>query len=118
MEVREWVLTEEGRRSRIGVSLPCRACRMPRIPDSAREYKRTGTFDAATTPSGLRASHTTKDGVWAEIVVVEGRVLYVIEDEADAAFVLTPSLPGTIAPTVRHHVEPSPDARFYVRFLR
>lgn len=118
LELRAWVLTEEGRRSRLGVALPCRACRMPRIPESAAEYKRTATFDATTTPAGLRKSHTTKDGVWAEIVVLEGRVLYVIEDEDDATFVLTPSLRGTIAPTARHHVEPSPDARFYVRFLR
>jgi tellurite resistance-related uncharacterized protein len=118
MEVRAWVLTEEGRRGRIGASLPCRYCRMPRLPSTVAEYKRTPTFDAATTPAGLRARHTTKAGVWGEIVVLEGRVLYVIEDEADAGFILRPGVPGAIAPEAPHHVEPYDDARFFVRFLR
>ena len=47
VEVREWVLTEEGRRGRIGASLPCRLCRMPRLPATASEYKRTNTFESA-----------------------------------------------------------------------
>jgi len=118
MEVRAWVVTEEGRRGRIGAKLPCRYCRMPRLPATVSEYKRTAVFEAKTTPSGLRARHTTKACVWGEIVVVEGRVLYVIEDEEDATFILRPDTPGAIAPQATHHVEPYDDARFYVRFLR
>jgi tellurite resistance-related uncharacterized protein len=118
MEVREWVMTEEGRHGRIGASLACRHCRMPRLPQAASEYNRTATFDATSTPAGLRKSHTTKDDVWGEIVVVEGRVLYVIENEEDASFVLRPGVPGAIAPQQPHHVEPYDDAKFYVRFLR
>jgi tellurite methyltransferase len=118
METREWVRTEEGRRGRIGALFPCRLCRMPRLPKTVAEYKRTALFDAPTTPAGLRKSHTTKAGVWGEIVVVEGRVLYVIENEKDASFILKPGLPGPIAPEVPHHVEPYDDARFFVRFLR
>ena len=52
------------------------------------------------------------------VVVVEGRVLYVIEDEDDAAFVLRPGVPGAIRPEAPHHVDPYDDARFSVRFLR
>ena len=118
IEVREWVLTEAGRRERIGARLPCRLCRMPRLPESAKEYARTATFDTTTTPAALRKSHTTKDDVWGEIVVLEGRVLYVVENEADASFVLRPGVPGAIAPGAPHHVDPYEDARFYVRFLR
>jgi tellurite methyltransferase len=116
MDVRDWVLTEEGRRGRIGAMLPCRLCRMPRLPEGASEYKRTATFDATTTPAALRKSHTTK--AWGEIVVLEGRVLYVIEDEEDASFILRPGVQGAIAPEVPHHVVPYDYARFYVRFLR
>ena len=118
LEVREWVLTEEGRRGRIGASLPCRLCRMPRLPDTASEYSRTAIFDATTTPAGLRKTHTTKPGVWGEIVVLEGRLLYVIENEEDASFVLRPGVPGAITPGAPHHVVPYDDARFFVRFLR
>jgi tellurite resistance-related uncharacterized protein len=91
---------------------------MPRIPSTAVEYKRTAIFDEATVPAGLRARHTTKGGVWGEIVVLEGRVLYVIEDEDDASFILLPGVPGAIAPGAPHHVEPYGGARFFVRFLR
>jgi tellurite methyltransferase len=118
MEVREWVVTDEGRQGRIGAQLPCRLCRMPRIPPEASEYKRTGIFNVLTTPAGLRKSHTTKAGVWGEIVVLEGRVLYVIENEEDASFILQPGVPGGIAPQAPHHVDPYDDARFFVRFLR
>lgn len=118
LETREWVMTEEGRRGRLGARLPCRYCRMPRLPAAVAEYKQTTIYDATTTPAGLRKSHSTKKGVWAEIVVVEGRVLYVIEDEEDASFILSPGVAGTSAPMVRHHVEPYESARFFVRFLR
>lgn len=118
METRVWVTTEEGRRCRIGALLPCRACRMPRIPSPAKEYKRTSVFEASATPGGLKKSHTTKAGVWAEIVVVEGRVLYVIENEHDASFILSPGTVGTIAPATPHHVVPYEGALFFVRFLR
>lgn len=118
IESRPWVVSEEGRRSKLGATLPCRLCRMPKRPPEVAEYKRTPTFDATTTPAGLRARHTTKAGVWGEIVVEEGRVLYVIEEEEDASFVLSPGVPGTVAPQAPHHVTPYDDARFYVRFLR
>jgi tellurite resistance-related uncharacterized protein len=118
METREWVLTDEGRRGRIGAAFPCRYCLMPRIPAEVAEYKRTPTFDARTTPAGLRKSHTTKEGVWGEIVVAAGRVLYVIEPEEGASFVLRPGVTGSIAPLVPHHVEPEDGASFFVRFLR
>jgi tellurite resistance-related uncharacterized protein len=118
METREWVLTDEGRRGRIGASFPCRYCLMPRLPSTVSEYNRTATFDKATTPKGLLKSHTTKEGVWGEIVVVAGRVLYVIEPDEGASFVLRPGLTGPIAPLVPHHVDPEDDARFFVRFLR
>ena len=118
MEVREWVMTEAGRRGRLGAMLPCRLCRMPRVPQSAAEYKRTSVFDAKTTPLGLRKSHTTKAGVWGQIVVLEGRVLYVIENEEDASFILRPGVDGAIAPEAPHHVDPYEDASFFVRFLR
>jgi len=91
---------------------------MPTLPGDVAEYKRTAVFDAATTPAGLKKMHTTKGGVWGELVVLEGLVLYVIETEDDASFVLSPSIRGVIAPEVPHHVAPQPGARFYVRFLR
>ena len=50
--------------------------------------------------------------------MLQGRVLYVLEDEGDLGFMLTPERVGIVAPTRPHHVTPQKDARFYVRFLR
>jgi tellurite resistance-related uncharacterized protein len=95
-----------------------RAHRMPTLPDDVEEYKRTDVFDVDTTPKGLRKTHDLKPGVWGQIVVEQGRVSYVLEDDEGLTFVLTPERHGVVAPTRPHHVEPSEEARFYVRFLR
>jgi tellurite resistance-related uncharacterized protein/hemerythrin-like domain-containing protein len=115
---RPWVTSEQGRREHLGTFIPCSWCRMPKLPADVSEYKRTKTFDRATTPAALLRRHDLREGVWGEIVVVEGRLLYVLEDESDLAFALTATRPGVVAPTRPHHVEPHDDARFYVRFLR
>ena len=117
-ELRPWVVTEEGRREKLGVLLPCPACRMPKLPTGLREYKRTAEFDALTVPAGLTKMHRLKADVWGELVVLAGHVLYVLEDQDDAVVVLREGLHGIIAPEAPHHVEPRPGARFYVRFLR
>jgi tellurite methyltransferase len=117
-ETRLWVTTEEGRLEHVGVALPCPFCRMPKLPAGATEYKRTAEFDEKTVPAGLTKTHTLKEGTWGELVVLDGHVLYVLEDQDGAAVVLRPGVNGTIAPCAPHHVEPKASARFFVRFLR
>ena len=118
LESRPWVLTEEGRASKIGAELPCPPCLMPKLPAGLEEYKRTSEFTDTTVPEGLTKTHTLKEGTWGELVVLEGHVRYVLEDRGGAVVVLRPELWGVIAPTAPHHVEPAPGARFFVRFLR
>lgn len=117
-EMRPWVLSEEGRREKLGALLPCPPCRMPKLPPGLVEYKRTAEFDDRTVPAGLTKMHRLKADVWGELVVSAGHVLYVLEDQDDAVVVLREGLSGVIAPGAPHHVEPKPGARFYVRFLR
>jgi tellurite methyltransferase len=90
---------------------------MPKLPEGATEYKRTAEFDEQTVPAGLTKTHTLKEGTWGELVVLDGHVLYVLEDQ-EGAVVLRPGVNGTIAPCAPHHVEPKANARFFVRFLR
>lgn len=90
----------------------------PELPDDVTEVRRTATFDATTTPKGLRKSHRLKEGSWGEIVVTHGTLRYVLEDEGDRAIMLSPTRSGVVAPGRPHHVEPAADARFFVRFLR
>ncbi len=117
-ELRPWVLTEEGRREHLGLSLDCVPCAMPALPPDAVRYKSTPEFDESTIPAGLLARHRLKAEVWGRIVVSEGRLLCVIEGEPEASFVLRPELPGIVAPESPHHVAPRGPVRFRVEFFR
>ena len=115
---RPWVQTEAGRAQHLGAELPCMHCAMPALPEGVALYKQTVEFDERTLPAGLRSRHTLKPDTWARIVVLEGRLLYVIETDPTAAFVLTPALPGVIPPEVPHHVEPREPMRMRIEFYR
>lgn len=91
---------------------------MKDLPSNVVPYKRTPEFNKASTPGGLLESHRTKPGTWGEIVVLEGSLLYRVLEPAVQEFQLTPDCPGIVVPTIRHEIEPSGDARFYVQFYR
>ena len=91
------------------------------LPANARPYRRTDTFSETTVPAGLLKAHTTKQGAWALIHVLEGCLAYRITDPRRPAseFVLTPEgPPGVVEPTILHQVEPLGPVRFYVEFHR
>jgi tellurite methyltransferase len=117
-EQRPWVLTEEGRLAHRGALLRCANCAMPEFPDGLENYKSTPEYDENTSPAGLRARHSLKAGVWGRIVVSAGRLLYVIERDPEASFVLRPELPGIVAPEEFHHIEPREPVRFRIEFWR
>lgn len=91
------------------------------LPQGVRPYRRTDVFTEATVPGALLRAHTTKEGAWALIHVLEGRLTYRIVDPRWPAWeeVLTPKTPpGVITPTVLHEVAPLGPVRFYVEFHR
>jgi tellurite resistance-related uncharacterized protein len=91
---------------------------MPKLPEDVAAYAQTDLFDGQSVPAGLKRSHALKADTWGEIIVEQGRVLYVLEDEGDWGVVLRPGIVGVIAPERPHHVEPDDDARFFVRFSK
>ena len=91
---------------------------MKTLPTDVVAYRRTPEFTEASTPRGLRSSHRTKPGTWGEIVVLEGTLLYRVLEPDVQEIRLDPGNPGIVEPTVRHEIEPSADARFYVQFYR
>ncbi len=91
---------------------------MKTLPASAVTYKRTPDFTHETVPAGLLRSHSTKEGVWGKIVVLEGSLLYRILEPTMEEVLLTPDRHGVVEPTVRHEVVPSADAKFHVEFMR
>ena len=91
------------------------------LPDGVQSYRRTAVFTQDTVPAGLLKAHSTRDGVWALINVLEGELIYRVTDPRRPASqrVLTPgTLPGVIEPTILHAVEPRGAVRFFVEFHR
>ena len=92
-----------------------------RLPGGLISYKRTPEFSEGNVPAGLIRAHSTKDGVWGLIHVLEGKLLYrVLDERREAAeLLLEPgSPPGIVEPTILHEVEPVGPVRFQVEFLR
>ncbi|MDD9945930.1 MAG: DUF3565 domain-containing protein [Myxococcales bacterium] len=113
-----WVMSAAGRADKLGVRLPCRMCRMPRMPPCVEVYKRTPTYDVHSVPDGLLRSHRLRAGSWGRIKVLEGRVHYVLEDEQDCTLILRPDVDGVVAPQRPHHIALEQGARMQVLFCR
>jgi len=113
---RPWVLTEKGRAERLGAPLPCVLCERFEMPSGFVAYKRTKDFTAARLPDALRATHSTKQGVWGLLHVVAGEVRYVVEPPCAKDIVVVPGQPAVIVAEILHRVVPSEDAMFFVEF--
>jgi tellurite methyltransferase len=112
---RPWVLTEDGRASKLGVQLDCLRCDRFEMPDGFAPYKATAQFDETSVPAALLRDHTTRRGVWARIVVARGTLRYHV-DALGKRFDLSPDVPGTVVPEVPHHVAPVGAVSFHVEF--
>ena len=91
------------------------------LPLDARPYRRTDTFTEVTVPAALLKAHRTKQGAWALIHVLEGRLAYKIVEPGRLSSneVLTPTTPpGVIEPAILHEVTHLGPVRFYVEFYR
>jgi tellurite resistance-related uncharacterized protein len=114
-QVRPWVTDDAERHSKIGSELDCLYCNMAALPDGLSAYKQTPTFSESDVPAGLLRDHRTKPGVWAQIVVEQGKLEYSC---GRGAFVLQPGVIGIVEPEQPHQVRPLGAVRFHVRFLR
>jgi tellurite methyltransferase len=114
---RPWTETAAGRQQMIGEQLNCVRCDQSEWPEHFVAYKRTPEFTAGSLPAGLRKDHSTKPGIWAKIVVIEGRLRYRAEP-LHIDLELSPRQAGIVVPQVPHSVEPLGAVRFYVEFYR
>lgn len=90
---------------------------MKSLPDNVVAYKKTPEFDESSVPNGLLNNHQTKEGVWGKIVLLEGRLLYTINEPKEEIY-LDANNSGVVEPTVYHQVKPLGKVRFYVEFYR
>ena len=91
---------------------------MKSLPADAVPYKRTAEFTSSSVPRGLLRSHSTKEGAWGKIVVLEGTLTYRILEPEIEEVVLSAGDCGVIEPTIEHEVVPHGGVRFYVEFFR
>jgi tellurite resistance-related uncharacterized protein len=93
---------------------------MSELPSTVEKYSqvpgRVDAFTATTIPSGLSKNHSTKDGTWGVIRILQGLLEYTIEEET---FELSVEHPGIIEPNKKHSVKPiTDDVEFVVEFWR
>ena len=112
---RPWVESPAGREAKLGSELDCLFCNMKSLPPDVQPYKEAGPFTETTVPSALTRDHRTKLGVWAQIVVEDGKLEYSCRQ---GTFVLRPEVVGIVEPEAPHHVRPLGPVKFRVRFLR
>ncbi len=114
---RSWVTTEQGRHSMLGKALNCVRCEKFELPDSFVAYKRTPVFTEESLPGALRKDHSTKVGVWAKIIVEEGRLRYRVP-VFGTDMELSQEKIGIVVPEVPHNVTPLGALRFFVEFYK
>lgn len=93
---------------------------MKSLPEGVAHYKSTPVFTEATVPAALQRSHTTAEGTWARITILEGSLLYRITDARVPAeeILLTPETHGVVEPRIEHEVAVVGPVRFQVDFHR
>lgn len=114
---RPWIVTEEGRDSRLGKMLDCVRCNRFELPEHFVTYKQTPMFTEESLPEGLKKDHSTKTGVWAKIIVTEGKLLYRVA-ALNTEMELSRNQAGIVVPEILHCVEPLGAVRFFVEFYR
>ncbi len=114
---RTWVTTEQGRKSKIGRTLNCVLCDRFELPDGFVTYKKTPIFTEKSLPTGLKNDHSTKAGVWAKIVVIEGKLRYRV-DTLGIDVELSLDKSGIVVPEMLHSVEPLGTVKFFVKFYK
>lgn len=67
-------------------------------------------------PAGLLKNHRTAENVWAKIIIVQGKLTYIIEKPVLEQIELVPGQSGVVEPGVYHHIIPHESAEFYIEF--
>ena len=115
---RPWVLTEEGRASRIGAELDCPLCDRAELPDDLREARTAGPFDEETLPAALQADHVVAERTWGLLRVLAGTVGFEMATDPPIVRELATGEEQPIPPGVTHRVRlRGRPARLEVRFL-
>lgn len=88
------------------------------LPVGVEHARTTDRFDQDNHPAGLLRAHRVANGVWGRLVVEDGALDFVFEDDADNPITATPHRPVVIPPGRLHHVEFTGPVSFAIEFHR
>jgi cupin 2 domain-containing protein len=75
------------------------------LQETHEPYKTLGPFGIDTLPSGLKARHNTRVGVWGEIKCIEGQMILHFEDGIKPSVQLPMGKSVIVKPQEYHRVE-------------
>lgn len=113
---RPWTQNQAGRDKHLGSTLNCVRCDALEFPDDLLAYKKTAEFTEKTIPKGFKKNHSTKNGTWGLLHVLEGGLIYTVNYPSIKHYEINLSEKAVIAPGLLHSVEPKGKVRFYVEF--
>ena len=114
---RPWVLTEEGRRSRLGAEVECPLCDRCELPSGLRVARTLGPFDEATVPDGLRRAHRLPEGTWGLLRVLNGSAVVTLQAEPATLRRLAAGDSQALPPGLGHHLSIDGPVVLIVEFL-
>lgn len=88
------------------------------LPAGAEKYRETKIFNPETLPAGFKREHSTKDGVWGKIIVVNGALELKVYEPEPTQLVLNEGEFAIAAPTQAHSVKLGEGASFRIEFYR
>ncbi|HEV2368364.1 MAG TPA: DUF3565 domain-containing protein [Acidimicrobiales bacterium] len=98
---RPWVVTAEGRETKVGSNIDCPLCDRAELPDGLVLVRRAGPFDEHSLPAGLRREHLVARGTWGVLEVHTGAVGLALPAERPQR-ILSAGQTQTIPPEVPH----------------
>jgi hypothetical protein len=116
---RPWVITEEGRKQKLGMTLNCRKCDMPKLPkpELCQLLNQSTTLNEKSIPPELLNPDQLPDNIWAEITLVYGELQLVLDiDSKPQGFLLDPEFSGVVPPHTTFHIKPRGSCNFSLRF--
>lgn len=78
---------------------------------------KTPIFTEESLPVALTRDHSTKIGIWAKIIISEGKLRYRV-DILKADMELSQDKSGIIIPEIMHNVEPLGIVSFFIQFYK
>ena len=101
----------------LGGRLNCVRCDRLEFPEGLAPYKATPRFDETGIPQGLLKNHSTKEGTWGVIHVLQGELIYKVFEPVEKELKLNVSNKGVVVPALLHCVKPNGSVLFFIEFF-